>query len=191
MLRITFCRNCKRTKKLGRLTFFEFVKLLNSDEVRSITNYYRDHSIDYAKRYSKKRELPGVNWQVKTSMSTVDGLKGSSSGIDVLDIDHFEGDINDFYNETIKPRIKELGIIFVQVSVSGKGLHIGFSRNPKLTTIAANQLWMANELGVKNFDRSVCDMQRTWFVTPMEDWLYLDLRAVNELLDVKPKTVKR
>lgn len=191
MERIRFIRNTKRCRNIYPLTFFDFIKLLNSAEVRKIVEYYRDDSIDYEKRYSKKRELPGVHWQIKSSMSNLKGLKGSPSGVVVLDIDHFNGDINEFFNETIKPRIKELNIIFVQISVSGHGLHIGFRRNPKLTTIAANQLWMANELGVDNFDRSVCDMQRTWFVTPMENWIYLNLKAVYELLDVKPKTIKR
>lgn len=186
MQRIKFIKNVKRCRKIYPLTFVEFLNLLNSNEVREIVEYYRDHSISYEKRYSKKRELPGIYWQIKTSMSTVDGLEGLPSGIVVLDIDHVP-DVEKVYEKTIQPRIDELNIIFVQKSVSGEGLHIGFYRNPKLTTIAANQLWMANELGVKNFDRSVSDIQRTWFVTPMEEWLYINFRAVKELLDVKPK----
>ncbi len=180
---LKYKRNIKRSKRIFALSFEEFVKLLNSEKVRNITNYYRDHSNSYAKRYSKKRELPGIYWQIKTAMPTDKGIKGAPSAVCILDIDYMP-DVENLYQKVIKPRIKELGIIFVQKSVSGEGLHIGFRRNPKLTTIAANQLWMANELGVKCFDKSVSDLGRTWFVTPMEDWYYLDLIAINEILKI-------
>lgn len=187
---IKFKRNIKRSNRIYTLKFDDFVKLLCSDKVRKITDYCRDENISDEKRYNKKRELPGIYFHIKTAVLTDKDIYGTPSEIVVLDIDHVR-DVKNLYEKNIKPRIKELGIIFVQISVSGKGLHIGFRRNPKLTTIAANQLWMANKLGVKNFDKSVSDLGRTWFVTPIEEWLYLDLRAVNELLDVKYKTIKR
>lgn len=179
---IKYVSKTRGEKKLSPLFPSDFFRLLADERVKQIADKIRSNEISAKEKYEIKRDLPSIYWQIDTDSWERKGLTGKWNGLVVLDIDHMEGDVRKFYEDRIKGHELELNIDFVHRSISGHGLHIGFEANPRFCTIAGNQFWMAHELGLENFDRLCCDLTRSWFVSPREDWFYIN----PELADYLP-----
>ena len=94
------------------------------------------------------------------------------SGKAVIDLDDCEI-FNQLYEERLKGRERALGINLVNRSISGTGGHILFDIPDGLTRQQAQE-WMAEKLGVVDFDRKVHEPERAIFI-PCKDYiLYLD-----------------
>lgn len=92
---------------------------------------------------------------------------GNSVG---MDIDHIE-DV-DAMAASVLEKKDEVGLLMLEKSISGKGLHLVFRRHAEMSN-EENLQWASNVLGVK-FDKGAKDVTRVFF-TPSSDYLlYLD-----------------
>ena len=105
------------------------------------------------------------------------------TGLVVMDIDHIEeprrlfeewkGSEREVKGELKGQYLKELGILLVYVTPSGKGLKIVFKADVKKGNLIDNQHAMAKVLGVE-VDESCKDASRMSFICKESDILYLD-----------------
>lgn len=117
-----------------------------------------------------KKRLPIVTWQAYFPNGRRKNDEAVPSGLFMLDIDHVD-EPNKLYYTKITSRIDELGIMVVHKTPSTKGLRIVAKCRPEFTTIAENQQWLANELGLEEFDEACNDLARASYIVP-EDYFY-------------------
>ena len=117
-----------------------------------------------------KKRLPIVTWQAFFPNGRRKNDEAVPSGLFMLDIDHVD-EPNKLYYTKITSRIDELGIMVVHKTPSTKGLRIVAKCRPEFTTIAENQQWLANELGLEEFDEACNDLARASYIVP-EDYFY-------------------
>ena len=96
------------------------------------------------------------------------------TGLVVMDIDHVENP-HEVHGEWLKVHgdLKELGILLVYITPSGKGLKIVFKADAQKGNLIDNQHEMAKVLGVE-VDESCKDASRMSFICKETDILYLD-----------------
>lgn len=68
----------------------------------------------------------------------------------------------------------DLDILGIHISPSGTGVHVIACCHPSCNSIAENQARLARLLGT-SYDEVCKDWARIFFLTPREDWTYLDL----------------
>ena len=73
-----------------------------------------------------------------------------------------------------QPDDHDLDILGIHISPSGTGVHVIACCNYSCNTIAENQARLARLLGT-SYDAVCKDWARIFFLTPREDWTYLDL----------------
>ena len=100
------------------------------------------------------------------------------SGLCVLDVDHVEGEAlrvkcEEFAGAEFSQRAKELGILLVYITPSGKGLKMVFKADVERGNLIDNQLWLADVLGVKA-DEGCKDASRRSYLTTESDILYIN-----------------
>ena len=117
-----------------------------------------------------KKRLPIITWQAYFPNGRRKNNEAVPSGLFMLDIDHVD-EPNKLYYTKITSRIDELGIMVVHKTPSTKGLRIVAKCRPEFTSIAENQQWMANELGLEEFDEACNDLARASYIVP-EDYFY-------------------
>ncbi|MBR1541295.1 MAG: hypothetical protein IJ628_01650 [Bacteroidaceae bacterium] len=130
---------------------------------------------------SLKRKLPAFIFQAMfdetTSKKGVLGFWRKQAatrltGLVVMDIDHVEKP-RELYEKWKKLDLKKLGILFIYITPSGKGLKVVFKANVLWGNLIDNQHKMAEILGVE-VDESCKDASRMSFVCKEEDILYLN-----------------
>lgn len=94
------------------------------------------------------------------------------SGLSMYDVDHIP-DPRGYYDDHIRGREAELGIVLAHITPSTEGLRLLFVI-PAGMDLAAAQRWMSTQLGDGNYDTSVKDYARSSFVVPEGYVLYLD-----------------
>jgi len=94
------------------------------------------------------------------------------TGLVVLDIDHVDNPLA-IYESWKSHDFEKLGILFVFVTPSGKGLKVVFKANIGWGNLADNQIEMAKLLGVEA-DESGKDASRIAFVCKEEEVLFID-----------------
>ena len=94
------------------------------------------------------------------------------SGLSMYDVDHIP-DPRGYYDDHIRGREAELGIVLAHITPSTEGLRLLFVI-PAGMDLAAAQRWMSTRLGDGNYDTSVKDYARSSFVVPEGYVLYLD-----------------
>lgn len=91
-----------------------------------------------------------------------------------IDLDGIPGDVRKLYNDVIAPRVEELKIGMVQVTIKQHGLHIWADRLPGESVRNAQQR-VASALGLSQYLDSQCiDPGRGFFLTTEKDLLYFD-----------------
>lgn len=93
-----------------------------------------------------------------------------------IDLDGIPGDVDvrQLYDDIIAPRVKELRIGMVQVTIKQHGLHLWADRLPGEPIPAAQQR-VASALGLSQYlDLQCIDPGRGFFITTEEDLLYFD-----------------
>lgn len=89
-----------------------------------------------------------------------------------IDLDAIPGDVRLLYNNVIAPRVEELKIGMVQVTIKEHGLHLWADRLPGETTRQAQQR-VASALGLQQYlDKQCVDPGRGFFLTTKKDLLY-------------------
>ena len=131
---------------------------------------------------SLKRKLPAFIFQSTFEETTSrTGLQGAwrkqaatrLTGLVVMDVDHVS-DPWEVYTSWLKAHdLKQLGILLVYITPSGKGLKIVFKADAKKGNLIDNQHAMAKVLGVE-VDESCKDASRMSFICKESDILYID-----------------
>ena len=128
---------------------------------------------DFAtKKAELKRRLPAFCFHAHFKNGRRLNAEAIPSGLSILDIDHIPSP-ETFYNEKVKERTKELGIVLVHMTPSAEGLRIVFTL-PQKMTLAEGQQWLAGELGLKDFDEACKDYARCSFAVPADYIFFID-----------------
>ena len=118
-----------------------------------------------------KRKLVQFNY---SCLPTEDGcLKGATrlSKSVGMDIDHLSADEVNAIAAMAIDKKEELGLLMLERSARGGGLHVVFRRHPEMDQ-EANLRWASDLLGVE-YDAGTKDITRVFFATTSEDLLYL------------------
>ena len=118
-----------------------------------------------------KRKLVQFNYScLPTEDGCLKGAKRLSKSVG-MDIDHLSVDEVNLVAATAIEKKDELGLLMLERSARGGGLHVVFRRHPEMDQ-EANLRWASDLLGVE-YDAGAKDMTRVFFATTSEDLLYL------------------
>ena len=124
------------------------------------------------KKSELKRRLPAFCFHAHFKNGRRLNNEAIASGLSILDIDHIPSP-EVFFNEKVKDRTKELGIVLVHKTPSGEGLRLVFVI-PQGMGLVEGQQWLAQQIGLKEFDEACKDLARCSFAVPEEYVLFLD-----------------
>ena len=118
-----------------------------------------------------KRKLVQFNYScLPTEDGCLKGAKRLSKSVG-MDIDHLSVDEVNLVAATAIEEKDELGLLMLERSARGGGLHVVFRRHPEMDQ-EANLRWASDLLGVE-YDAGAKDITRVFFATTSEDLLYL------------------
>ena len=118
-----------------------------------------------------KRKLVQFNYScLPTEDGCLKGAKRLSKSVG-MDIDHLSADEVNLVAATAIDKKDELGLLMLERSARGGGLHVVFRRHPEMDQ-EANLRWASDLLGVE-YDAGAKDITRVFFATTYEDLLYL------------------
>ena len=118
-----------------------------------------------------KRKLVQFNYScLPTEDGCLKGAKRLSKSVG-MDIDHLSADEVNLVAATAIEKKDELGVLMLERSARGGGLHVVFRRHPEMDQ-EANLRWASDLLGVE-YDAGAKDITRVFFATTSEDLLYL------------------
>ena len=173
------------------LTREMFLSFLRGSDVKMNCDIIRQHKPN-AEAY--KRLLPAVAWQSRFNGKLRTDANAQPTGLFCLDVDiHHE----DMFRVLLKDKspdeayawaenearqraqewarkAEELDIVGIHVSPSGTGVHVVACCHENCKSIEENQARLARLLGT-SYDAVCKDWARIFFLTPEEDWTYLDL----------------
>ena len=118
-----------------------------------------------------KRKLVQFNYScLPTEDGCLKGAKRLSKSVG-MDIDHLSADEVNLVAATAIEKKDELGLLMLERSARGGGLHVVFRRHSEMDQ-EANLRWASDLLGVE-YDAGAKDITRVFFATTSEDLLYL------------------
>ena len=118
-----------------------------------------------------KRKLVQFNYScLPTEDGCLKGAKRLSKSVG-MDIDHLSADEVNLVAATAIDKKDELGLLMLERSARGGGLHVVFRRHPEMDQ-ETNLRWASDLLGVE-YDAGAKDITRVFFATTSEDLLYL------------------
>ena len=118
-----------------------------------------------------KRKLVQFNYScLPTKDGCLKGAKRLSKSVG-MDIDHLSADEVNLVAATAIEKKDELGLLMLERSARGGGLHVVFRRHPEMDQ-ETNLRWASDLLGVE-YDAGAKDITRVFFATTSEDLLYL------------------
>ena len=158
-------------------------KMMEAVETEEAYRHYRDSQTQArlmeAIRHPKpetdvsaaKRKLVQFNYScLPTKDGGLKGAKRLSKSVG-MDIDHLSADEVELVAATAIDKKDELGLLMLERSARGGGLHLVFRRHPEMDQ-EANLRWASDLLGVE-YDAGAKDITRVFFATTSEDLLYL------------------
>ena len=118
-----------------------------------------------------KRKLVQFNYScLPTEDGCLKGAKRLSKSVG-MDIDHLSADEVNLVAATAIEKKDEPGMLMLERSARGGGLHVVFRRHPEMDQ-ETNLRWASDLLGVE-YDAGAKDITRVFFATTSEDLLYL------------------
>ena len=147
------------------LTKEEYMAIRNGGEQRERVKRIRSGE------ESLKHKLVQMNY---SCLPNEDGtLKGSTrmSNTVGMDIDHIPAEELQAVKERILGKKEELGLLMLEESARGEGLHLVFKRHPELSQ-EENLRWASDLLGVE-FDAQAKDITRVFFTTTGSQLIFL------------------
>ncbi len=118
-----------------------------------------------------KRKLVQFNYScLPTENGCLKGATRLSKSVG-MDIDHLSADEVNAIAATAIDKKEELGLLMLERSARGGGLHVVFRRHPEMDQ-EANLRWASDLLGVE-YDAGAKDITCVFFATTSEDLLYL------------------
>ena len=124
------------------------------------------------KKSELKRRLPAFCFHAHFKNGRRLNNEAVPSGLSILDIDHIPSP-EVFFNEKVKGKAKELGIVLAHKTPSGEGLRLVFVI-PEGMGLVEGQQWLAQQMGLSEFDEACKDLARCSFAVPEEYVLFLD-----------------
>ena len=138
-----------------------------------------------------KRRLPGICFHAWFTDNKRHEESAQPSGLFIFDIDkmreHLHTDPRTYYNDCVKPRIAELGVLIAHITPSANGLRIVAPVRPGMN-IAQSQEWMGKMLDVE-YDACVKDLARLSFLVPEDHILHIDRASLFAVTENLPATV--
>ncbi len=125
------------------------------------------------KKSELKRRLPAFCFHAHFKNGRRLNAEAVPSGLSILDIDHIKGSPEVFFNEKVKDRAKESGIVLAHKTPSSEGLRLVFVI-PQGMGLVEGQQWLAQQIGLKEFDEACKDLARCSFAVPEEYVLFID-----------------
>ena len=125
------------------------------------------------KKTELKKRLPAFCFHAHFKNGRRLNAEAEPSGLSILDIDHIKGSPEVFFNEKVKDRAKELGIVLAHKTPSGEGLRLVFII-PQGKGLVEAQQWLSKQIGLETFDEACKDLARCSFAVPEEYVLFLD-----------------
>ena len=125
------------------------------------------------KKSELKRRLPAFCFHAHFKNGRRLNAEAVPSGLSILDIDHIKGSPEVFFNEKVKDRAKESGIVLAHKTPSGEGLRLVFVI-PQGMGLVEGQQWLVQQIGLKEFDEACKDLARCSFAVPEEYVLFID-----------------
>ena len=119
-----------------------------------------------------KRTLPAFLFHAHFPSGRRANKRAVPSGLCIYDVDHLDNP-RQYYDEHVKGREEQLGVVFAHVSASGRGLRLVFVL-PSGMSLDAAQRWMATQLGDAEYDQSVKDLARASYAVPWGYVIYLN-----------------
>lgn len=172
-------RQAKKLRDAGVLTEKESqerIAQLKKDRVDKLElnrQLYEHLQKEYSEKKARlKRLLPYVTYMARFINNIRKNENAIPTGLYIMDYDHVP-DPEAIYNAFIKGREGELAIALVHITPSGEGLRI-VACTPQGMTIAEAQAWLAEQLGLMDYDKVVRDLARASFMPRKEDLLYYD-----------------
>lgn len=148
----------------------QYIALRNSDSQRQTLRLVREGNGE------AKRRLIQMNY---SCLPNDDGSLARSTRLSTsvgMDIDHIQGERLDEVVKTVMEKRQEIGLLMLERSARGEGLHVVFDRRCEMTQ-EQNLMWASEVLGVE-YDRGAKDITRVFFTTTADEneLLYLDDR---------------
>ena len=197
--------NTARDNHPKPLTREYFATLLEDINVRLLCEKIREHN-PHSEVY--KTALPAITWQSRFFGKVRSDLNAIPTGLFCLDVDihHEEGFKNVLKLEGVQSAMRwaeqeahlraerwaamqveqdrtgcspadDLAILGIHISPSGTGVHVIACCNEFCKSIEENQARLARLLGT-SYDAVCKDWARIFFMTPKEDWTYLDINSL-------------
>ena len=117
-----------------------------------------------------KNKLPVITFNASFDGRERKNANAIPSGLFFSDYDGIEFP-QDVFNQKICGRCDELGILRVEVSIRQHGLHLITECRPGMKTIAENQRWLDEQLGLQ-CDKACKDLARATYAVPESFVLY-------------------
>lgn len=163
-----------------RLTIEAWNQLTESDHVKTVCAQVA------AGHKELKKNLPAIMWQATYNGKPRKNENAESSGLYMLDIDHIDDPRGTYekmltqFNYDLSP----LGIMVVHITPSGKGLRLVamMLAEQGFKTIAEYQKWLAEKLGLSEYDACTKDLARMSFAVPAANVLYFNA----SIFDLEP-----
>lgn len=142
-----------------------------SDSIKDLENQYPAHGAEYDRKRSDLKKKASI-W---TPLGYCEGTRADTAtkatGDAFLDIDHYDGDIQEFMRSKLTADFCHAqGIWFATVSIGGDGGHIHFHLRDGETPSTGMQR-IADALGITEYDSSVKNVSRCCFMTPQSYWI--------------------
>ena len=137
---------------------------------------------------ARKKMLPVITPHATFRSGRRTNAEAVASGLSMYDVDHIPHP-RGYYDEKVRGREAELGIVLAHVTPSTEGLRLLFVIPRAGMAPDEAQRWMSARLGDDTYDGAVKDLARCSFLVPREYVLYLDeeklfgneeLRMMNE-----------
>lgn len=125
-----------------------------------------------------KKRLPAVSFMADFKGKPRKAENAHATGLVLIDIDHMEGDPREVYEEKLRDLETMLGIVFIQISPRGHGLHLVLKGVPGMD-IATQQRIFAEATGLE-VDTKCKDFSRICFMSGREDVLCLDWEGMQQ-----------
>ena len=135
---------------------------------------------------ARKKMLPVITPHATFRSGRRTNAEAVASGLSMYDVDHIP-DPRGYYDEKVRGREAELGIVLAHVTPSTEGLRLLFVIPRVGMAPDEAQRWMSARLGDAAYDGAVKDLARCSFLVPREYVLYLDEERLfgNEELRIK------
>ena len=134
---------------------------------------------------ARKKMLPVITPHATFRSGRRTNAEAVASGLSMYDVDHIP-DPRGYYDEKVRGREAELGIVLAHVTPSTEGLRLLFVIPRAGMAPDEAQRWMSARLGDAAYDGAVKDLARCSFLVPREYVLYLDEEKLfNEELRMK------